>query len=200
MRQTSGAARMESQMHSVQWPTVTRPADNTDALLLLSAPRMCVCGHPVCDEEPRCPLCACQVHKPRLPATGDHSAPAAVPPDSGEAGRRLRPELPRAVPCCLGATARCRPEPVPANAPRQRHPATAARGPRSWAVPGAHSPRAGATAPAPGNPADPGHPARLWPPSPQFAGHANIRRTLLPSSTEPPNIAPSWYGRKYPAD
>jgi hypothetical protein len=59
---------MESQTPGVQWPTVTRPADNTDALLLLPAPRMCVCGHPVYDEEPRCPLCACQEHQPRLAA------------------------------------------------------------------------------------------------------------------------------------
>jgi hypothetical protein len=57
---------------------VTRPADTTDALLLVSAPRMCVCGHPVDDDqEPRCLLCACQEHKPRLPTAGDHSTPAA---------------------------------------------------------------------------------------------------------------------------
>jgi hypothetical protein len=44
MGRTSGAARTESQTPGVQWPTVT-PADDTDDLLLLSAPRMCVCGH-----------------------------------------------------------------------------------------------------------------------------------------------------------
>lgn len=63
--ESSCAARMESQTPGVRWPTVTRPADNTDALLLLSASRMCVCGHPVYDQEPRCPLCACQEHQPR---------------------------------------------------------------------------------------------------------------------------------------
>jgi hypothetical protein len=79
MGQTTGGARTESQTPRVQWPTVTRPADNTDALLPLSAPRMCVCGHPVFDDrEPRCPLCACGEHKPRLVTLGDRSAPASV--------------------------------------------------------------------------------------------------------------------------
>ena len=38
---------------------------------------MCVCGHLVYDEEPRCPLCACLEHKPRLPA---QAVTALLPP------------------------------------------------------------------------------------------------------------------------
>ena len=62
-----------------------------------------------------------------------------------------------------------------ANAPRQRRPGT--RGQRRPAVgaSGAHRPRAGVTVPGARYPVGPGHPARLWPPSPQLAGHANIR-------------------------
>ena len=90
---------MECQTPGVQWPSVTRPADNTDALPLLSAPRLCVCGHPVYDDqEPRCPLCACQEHKPRLLAAGDHSAPAAAP-GTGEA-QGSQPELSGTAACC----------------------------------------------------------------------------------------------------
>jgi len=88
-----------------------------------TAPRSCVCGHPVYDQEPRCPLCACPEHKPRLPAAGGHGAPAAVLPGTGEAGRRPAPELPGPF-WCWPCAAACRcPEPVPANAPRQRPPA-----------------------------------------------------------------------------
>jgi hypothetical protein len=90
---------------------VTRPADNNDAPPLPSAPRSCACGHPVYDDqEPRCPLCACQEHKPRFPAVCDHSAPATVSPDAGEASTGPQPELSRAVPALPTATARCYPE------------------------------------------------------------------------------------------
>jgi hypothetical protein len=65
MERASGAARMESQTPGVQCPTVTRPADNTDALLL-PAPRKCVCGHPVYDAAgSACLLCACRDHRSR---------------------------------------------------------------------------------------------------------------------------------------
>ena len=64
---------------------------------LLSAPRLCACGHPVYDEEPRCPLCACQEHRPRLSAAGDHGAPTAVSPATGEGWKGAQPELPRAA-------------------------------------------------------------------------------------------------------
>lgn len=70
------------------------------------------------------------------------------------------------------------------------------RGARPWAVPGAHSPRAGATVPGAGNPVVPGHPARLWPSSPQLAGHVNIRRTPLRSLA----LCGGAYRRKCPAD
>jgi putative transposase len=68
----------------------------------------------------------------------------------------------RGCPVLPSATARRCPEPVPANgsppaSPRQ----PAASGARLWAVPGAHSPRAGAAVPVAGNPAGFGHPARL---------------------------------------
>lgn len=76
----------------------------------------------VYDEEPRCPLCACQEHKPRLLAAGDHSAPAAVSPGTGQGRKGVQPELPRGRPVLLSATARRCPEPMPANAPRQRRP------------------------------------------------------------------------------
>ena len=79
----------------------------------------------VYDEEPWCPLCACQEHKPRLPAVGDHGALAAASPGAGEARKGAQPELPRAVPALPYATARCCPEPVTANAPAIA--ATAAR-------------------------------------------------------------------------
>jgi hypothetical protein len=120
---TNGAARMESQTPGVQWPTVTRPADNTDALLLLSAPRMCVCGHPVYDDqEPRCSLCGCQEHKPRLPPPVITALlPPSRPAPARPGDREGQPELPGrpVLPCA--AARRC-PEAVPANAPRQRHP------------------------------------------------------------------------------
>jgi DNA-binding transcriptional MerR regulator len=66
----------------------------------------------VYDDEPRCPLCACQEHKPRLSAAGDHSAPAAVWPGSGETGRRPQPELPGPSWCWPCAAARRRPKPL----------------------------------------------------------------------------------------
>jgi Domain of unknown function (DUF4314) len=52
-------------------------------------------------------------------------------------------------------------------------------------LPGAHSPCAGMTVPSAGIPAGPGHPARLWPPSPRRTGHGNIRRMLPPSPRSP---------------
>jgi hypothetical protein len=132
---------MECQTPGVQWPSVTRPADNTDALPLLSAPRLCVCGHPVYDDqEPRCPLCACQEHKRRLLTADDHSAPATAAPGTGEAWRGPQPKLSGAVPVLPSATARRGPGAVSANAIRQRHPAARGQRARPWAVPGAHSP------------------------------------------------------------
>ena len=135
---------MECQTPGVQWPSVTRPADNTSALPLLSAPRLCVCGHPVYDDqEPRCPLCACQEHKPRLLTAGDHSAPATAAPGTGEAWRGPQPELSGAVPVLPSATSRRSPGAVSANAIRQRHPAARGQRARPWAVPGARSPPCG---------------------------------------------------------
>jgi len=55
-----------------------------------------------------------------------------------------------------------------------------------WAIPGAHSPRAGVIGPSTAIPVIPGHPARLWPSLPQLAGHVNIRRALLPVPAESP--------------
>jgi hypothetical protein len=146
MGQASGAARVEGQRPGVQWPTVTRPADNTDAPLLLPAPRSCVCGHPVYDEDPKCPLCACQEHKPRQLTARDHSTSATAWSGVGEGRRGSQPELPggrQALPASATPAIRC-----------QRHPAVGRRG--------AQSPRAGATVPGAG----PGHPARRWSPSP----------------------------------
>ena len=174
---------MESQTPGVQWPTVTRPADNADALLLLSAPRMCVCGHPVYDEGPRCRLCACQEHKPKLPAVGGHSTPAAVSPGNGEAGRRPQPDLPRGRPdtalarqhaaarnlCLRTLLASDHPGNPPLLALPGRGPSRARTAPcgrdrtrcRESRRPGASGPAVAA--------------------SPQLARHANIRRTLLSS-------------------
>jgi hypothetical protein len=47
--------------------------------------------------KPRCPLCACRKHTPRLPTAVDQSTHAAVSPGIGEAGSRPQPELPGAV-------------------------------------------------------------------------------------------------------
>jgi hypothetical protein len=100
-------------------------------------------------------------------AVDQQGVPGAVPVLPSATGRR-----------CPGTCARERSSPA---SPRQ----PAASGARPWAVPGAHSPRAGATVPGAGNPAVPGHPARLWPSSPQLAAHVTIRRTLLPSPRSP---------------
>lgn len=116
---------MECQTPGVQWPTVTRPADNTDALPLLSAPRLCVCGHPVYDEEPRCPLCACQEHRPRLSAAGDHGAPAAASPGTDEERKGAQPELPRGPP----GTAFCDSTPLPGTCAREGSPLASSRQP-----------------------------------------------------------------------
>jgi hypothetical protein len=185
------------QTPGVKWPSVTRPADSTSAPPILSAPRSCVCGHPVYDDqEPQCPLCACQEHKPRLLTADDHSAPATVSPGTGEAWSGPQPELSGAVSVLTAFTTAGRwpgtlqqqaaaPEAVSADAPRRRHPAT--RFLRCPAVgrPGRTQPRAGVTV----NPVAPGHPARLWPPSPQLAGHVNIRCTLPPSPQRPPRVS-----------
>ena len=173
-------------MPGVRWPSVTRPADDTDAPPLLSAPRLCVCGHPVYDGEPWCPLCACQEHKPRLPAAGDHGAPAVL--GTGEARKGAQPALPRAVPVPPYATAHRCPEPVPANAPAIA--ATAACCQRRPAVgrPGRTQPRCRARPRSAPGIAGSGHPARLWPRLPRLAGHANIRR-VPPLSPRSPSVA-----------
>jgi hypothetical protein len=148
---------MECQTHGVKWPSVTRPADSTSAPPLLSAPRSCVCGHPVYDDqEPRCPLCACQEHKPRFLTADYHSAPATVSPGTGEAWRGPPPRLSGPSRCCL-----CNSRPLP----RKLCPRTllasvtpATRCPRCPAVgrPGRTQPRAGATVAGSGNPSPPG--------------------------------------------
>jgi hypothetical protein len=129
----------------------------------------------------RCPLCACQEHKPRFPTGCDHSTPATVSSGTGAAWRGPQPELPGAVPALPSATGVTDTlEPVPANAPRQHHPgsplpAIPSRGPsRAHTAPARARP-----GPAPGIPAGSGHPARLRPFSPPLAGHVNIRRPLL---------------------
>jgi hypothetical protein len=145
---------MECQTPGVKWPSVTRPADSTSAPPLLSAARSCVCGHPVYDDqEPRCPLCACQEHKPRFLTADYHSAPATVSPGTGEAWRGPQPGLSGPSRCCL-----CNSRPLPRKlcprtllasvtpAPRQ----PGARGARPWAVPGAHSPVRARPLPVPG--------------------------------------------------
>ena len=98
---------------------------------LLSAPRLCVCGHPVYDEEPRCPLCACQEHRARLSAAVDHGAPATVSHGTGEGRRGAQPELPWAARYCFlrryAAARNLCPRTLPASvvpaARCQRHPA-----------------------------------------------------------------------------
>ena len=95
-------ARMERQTLGVEWPTVTRATATTNDQIRPAASRSCTCGHPVYDDqESRCPLCACQEHKPRLPTAGEHTAPAPVSPGTGEAWRGPQPELSGAARCCL---------------------------------------------------------------------------------------------------
>jgi len=73
----------------------------------LSAPRSCVCGHPVFDDqEPPCPLCACQEHKLRSLTVGDHSAPAVVSPGTGEPLRGPQSELSGPASCKRHAAVR----------------------------------------------------------------------------------------------
>jgi hypothetical protein len=77
---------MECQTVGVEWPTVTRPAGSTNDQILLTASRSCVCGHPVYDDqEPGCPLCACQDHRPRPSAARERSIlfPAGVRGEKG---------------------------------------------------------------------------------------------------------------------
>ena len=124
------------------------------------------------DREPRYRLCACQEHQPRFPTGCDHSTPATASPGTGQAWRGPQPESPGAVPCPRRSS-----EAVSRTLPASVAPAARGhRRPAARAVPGAHSPRVGAIVPVPVNPVIPGHPARLWPPSPRLAGHGDIRR------------------------
>ena len=94
-----------------------------------------------------------------------------------------------------------RPEAVSENAPRQRHPGSplpvaSGRGPsRAHTAPVRTRPF-----PVPANPVVPGHPARLWPPSPQLAGHVYIRRMLLQPPQGSQALPGSACRRKCPAD
>ena len=54
--------------------------------------------------------------------------------------------------------------------------------------------------PVPGIIADPGHPARLWPPSPRLAGHANVRRHAAVGSAESRSLALKRAQTECPAD
>jgi len=92
------------------------------------------------DWEPRCPLCACQEHKPRLSAAGGHSAATAVSPGTGGAGRRPRTELSGPSWCWLCAAACCCPKPLLQTLRASVAPARVASGARPWAAPGAHRP------------------------------------------------------------
>ena len=180
---------------------MTRPADNNDSPPLVSALRSCACGHPVYDDqEPRCPLCACQEHKPRFPAAGDHSAPAAASPDAGEAWTGPQPELSEAAPALPTETARRYPETCARTLPASVTPATRCQSARPWVVPGAHSPRAGATVPGAGNPPTPGNRPGCGHPRPGLPRHANIRRMLLPFPRGALASPGSAYRRKCPAD
>jgi hypothetical protein len=181
MGQASGAARVESKRPGVQWPTVTRPADNTDAPLLPPAPHSCVCGHPVYDEDPKCPLCACQEHKPRLLTTRDHSTPATAWPRADEARRGPQPELPRAP-----GAAFCNCTPLPGNpCPRtlltSATPATRCKRRPAVGRPGRTQPPCGRDR------TRRRQTRRPWASGPAVAAlapacrHVNIRRTLLPS-------------------
>jgi hypothetical protein len=154
---------MECQSVGVEWPTVTRPVGSTSDQILPAASRSCVCGHPVYDEqEPRCPLCACQEHKPRLLTAGDHSAPATVSPVTGDAWRGPQPELP-------GPSRRCL---------LRQH--AAARNPRprtllAWVAPAARGQRCPAM----------GRPGRTQPP----CGRDRSRCRQSPSS---PGVRPGY--------
>lgn len=149
------------------------------------------------DREPWCPLCACQEHQPRFRVGCDHGTRATAL--TGGARRRPQPELSRAVPSWLLQQHAARPrKAVPVNAPRQHPRQPVASGARPWAVPGAHGPRAGVTVPGVGNPVGRGHPARLWPPSPQLAGHADIRQAAAVSAGSA-SIAPERVRTEVPS-
>ena len=112
--------------------------------------------------------------------TSSRPAPARL----GEAGS---PNCPRPSQCCLlqqhtAARNLCQRTLLASVAP-----ATRSGGARPWAVPGAHSPRAGATGYQRRGPPSARYPARLWPPSPQLAGQADIRRNVAVSAEPPPS-------------
>ena len=135
-------------------------------------------------------MCACQEHKPRLPAAGDHGAPAAVSPSTGQAWKGAQPELPGIVPVMPSVTVRRCLEHVPANAPRQRRPGSpppASRG--RVGRPGRTQPPCGRDGTRRRIPAGSGHPARLRPRLPRFAGQANIRRVLPLRFAWSPSVA-----------
>ena len=162
-----------------------RPGDSERDQPQPDPSRSCVCGHRVYDDrESRCPLCACQEHKPRLPTAGDHTDAALVSSRAGVAWRGPQPELSGPSQCCLlqqhtAARNLCQRTLLVSIAP-----ATRSGSARPWAVPGAHSPRAGAGIPGAGKSVGPGYPARLWPPPPQLAGQADRRRHAAAVSAE----------------
>jgi len=163
---------------------VERPGDSEHDQSLPDPLRPCVCGHLVYDDrESRCPLCACQGHKPRLPTAGDHTDAALVSSRAGEAWRGPQPELSGPSRCCLLQQHTSAPNLCQRMILAGIAPATRSGSARPWAVPGAHSPRAGAGFPV-RNPAGPGYPVRLWPPPPQLAGQADSRRHAAAVSAE----------------
>jgi hypothetical protein len=107
----------------------------------------------VYDEDPKCPLCACKEHKPRLLTVRDHSTSATAWSGVGEGRRGSQPELPggrRALPSatarrCPGTRVRERSRPAP---PRQ----SAASGTRPLAVAAHTAPVRARPYPASANP------------------------------------------------
>jgi hypothetical protein len=154
----------------------------------------------VYDEDPKCPVCACREHKPRLLAARDHSTPATAWPGVGEARRGLQPELrgaARRILLRLRAAAR---EPVPANAPHRRHPgnplqAASGRGPSRAHI----APVRARPYPASTNPPALGIRPGCGRPRPSLPG-TPISGTPLPSSRSLLASPRSAYGRKCPAD
>lgn len=161
----------------------------------------------------RCPLCACQEHKPRLPTADGHGAPAADSPGTGEPGRRPQPELPGAVLVLALRSSAPLPEPVTVSAPRQRPLAPDVGGARPWGCPGRTPLPCGRRPyPAPAIPPSPGirpgcgrpHPSlpgtstygaccrrpRRVPPRPEMPSGLTPRTPAAAGTASRPRIAP----------
>jgi hypothetical protein len=134
-----------------------------------------VCGHRVYDDqESRCPLCACQEHKPRLPTAGDHTDAALVSSRAGEAWRGPQPELSGPSRCCLlqqhtSARNLCQQTLLAGIAP-----ATRSGSARPWAVPGRTQPPCGRGIPGAGK----------SPPAPGIRPGCGRPRPSLPGVTD----------------